>query len=111
MPPAPPVITDILGETTLNGSDLANLTCEANGKPTPNITWTRVSDSGPVKFPFIISKQDEGLYRCTADNGIGNLTSRHVYITIQCKLKLSINNKLVNSAEIMVAGSYLQCRW
>ena len=44
-----------------------------------------MSDNSPVKFPFTISKQDEGLYRCTADNGISNSNSRDVSITVQCE--------------------------
>lgn len=70
----------------MNDSDIVNLICKAGGKPTPNITWTRVSDNSSVTFPFTISgKQDEGQYRCTADNGIGNPARRDVFVTVQCE--------------------------
>ena len=85
-PTAPSVISGILGEQTVNDTDLVNLTCKAGGKPTPNITWTRVSDNTSVTFPFTISgKQDEGLYKCTADNGIGNRARRDVFVSVQCE--------------------------
>jgi len=57
--------------------------------PAPSISWTRVSDNSSVSFPLTITgKQDEGGYRCTADNGIGNPASQVVYIIVESKLKL-----------------------
>jgi len=62
------------------------LNCSAKGIPTPNITWTRISDNSSVSFPLTITgKQDEGGYRCTADNGIGNPASKVVYIIVESK--------------------------
>ena len=74
------------GNQTLNGSDTLSLTCEADGNPTPNTNWTRVSNNKPVSFPLIISgKQDEGGYRCNASNGVGSPDSRIVYVFVQSK--------------------------
>jgi len=67
------------------------LNCSADGCPAPNITWTRLSDNTVVNFPLTISgKQDEGAYRCTAENGIGSPNSSDAYITVQSKTKLSL---------------------
>lgn len=73
----------------MNETDVVEPICSAEGMPTPIPSWTRVSDHSPVSFPLTITgKQDEGGYRCTAYNGIGNSTSQVVYIIVESKLKL-----------------------
>ena len=80
----PPEITDISNNQTMNEGDVLALHCTAYGDPTPKITWTRVSDNSVVKFPLTISgKQDEGAYKCTADNGVGNAANRTVNVFVQ----------------------------
>ena len=80
----PPEITDISNNQTKNEGDVLTLHCTAYGDPTPNITWTRVSDNSVVTFPLTISgKQDEGVYKCTADNGVGDAANRTVNVFIQ----------------------------
>jgi len=82
----PPHITYISGNQAVNEGDQVTLNCTADGKPTPNITWTRFSDNSSVTFPLTITgKQDEGKYRCTADNGIGSLSSSVVLVNVQSK--------------------------
>ena len=37
-------------------------------------------------MPLInITRQEEGGYRCTADNGVGSPDTKDVFITVQCK--------------------------
>ena len=36
----------------------------------------------------ITGKQDEGFYRCTANNGIGNAATAEVFITVQSKFDI-----------------------
>lgn len=80
----PANITHISGNQTANETEEVTLNCSAIGMPTPSITWTRVSDNSSVSFPLTITgKQDEGGYRCTADNGIGRPASQVVYITVE----------------------------
>jgi len=73
-------------DRTVNKGDLLSLNCTVDGYPAPNITWTRLSDNSVVIFPFTITgKQDEGTYRCTADNDFGNPASKDVIITLPSK--------------------------
>ena len=68
----------------MNETDVVTLSCSAEGVPTPSITWTRVSDNSSLSFPLIITgKEDEGGYRCTADNGVGNLATQIVYVFVE----------------------------
>ena len=78
-----PNIIFISGNQTLIKGDSVSLNCTADGYPTPSIAWTKVSDNSPVLFPLTITgKQNEGLYRCTADNGIGSPVAEEVAIIV-----------------------------
>ena len=62
------------------------LNCMAEGNPAPTVTWTKVADNSTVNFPLTITgKQDEGLYRCTAQNGVGSPATKDVHITVNCE--------------------------
>ena len=78
-----PEIISISDNQTVNKDDSVSLKCTANGYPTPTITWRKVSDNSPVSFPLTITgKQNEGLYKCIADNGVGSPLSEEVFITV-----------------------------
>ena len=62
------------------------LNCEAAvGNPEPRITWTKVSDNSVVTFPLVISRRDQGYFRCIADNGVGNPATKDVFVTVHCE--------------------------
>ena len=89
MLPDPPDIVDISNNQTVNESDTVNLTCEADANPRASINWTRVSDNSCVSFPLTITgKQDEGGYRCTAENSIQDPARKTVYITVESESKI-----------------------
>ena len=92
-------ITGISGEPTVLQGDNLQLTCEASGRPEPNITWTKEEPSNQGNIGVVqegklltitdINKTDAGNYTCTAYNGFGKLESRtvHVIVTSEYALK------------------------
>ena len=82
----PPNITHIIDDRIVNETDVVLLNCTADGNPPPKINWTRLADNITVsKVLNITGKQDEGLYRCTAENDVGNAATKDVNITVLCK--------------------------
>ena len=72
------------------------LSCNATGKPTPNISWTKVEDNGTDSAPLLpavdgkyvmsnIQRSANGTYRCTADNGVSAPVNRTVRVKVECK--------------------------
>ena len=83
---APPKIIHVSANQTVNEGDNVTLDCTADGNPSPIISWTKLCDNSVVTMPISgIRRQDEGGYRCTANNGIRNPVSGDVFITVQCE--------------------------
>ena len=66
------------------------LSCSANGTPSPNITWSKAGEANKTLSTASllslknISREQDGLYRCLADNGVGKAVAS-VRIVVQCK--------------------------
>ena len=94
----PTNITGIRGEpTVLEGSNL-QLSCEALGRPEPNITWTTekpgnhvntgVEQEGKVLTITNINRSNAGIFTCTAYNGFGKPEKRTDYVNVTCEFAL-----------------------
>ena len=85
----PPENIHTLGNQTVSQNDTIHLNCTADGIPAPNVSWTKLPENTPANFVLIITgKQDEGFYRCTADNGVRNAATTEIFITVQSKHNL-----------------------
>lgn len=69
--------------------------CRASGNPVPTVSWTRENDALPSgeKSVFGLSmviqhadRHSAGTYQCTADNGVGQVDTRHITLSVMCKL-------------------------
>ena len=86
------------------------LSCNATGKPTPNITWRRVACDGTVieKLPAVngvyvlnnTNRNSSGQYRCTASSRVG-ITDRTVNVTVRCKYFVEIQRSPKHVHEII----------
>ena len=75
---------------------MVTLSCNATGKPVPNITWTRVRENGTDsgELPSLdgfyvisnISRSSSGTYRCTASNGVGYPAYQTTEVIVASKL-------------------------
>ena len=92
----PPGIAYVSNNQVACEGSLVTLFCNATGKPTPNITWTKVEDNGTDSAPLLplvdgkyvlsnIQRSANGTYRCTADNGAGAPVNRTVSVKVECK--------------------------
>ena len=109
---APTITTPMEGEEFIitEGSD-GSITCTATGYPVPTVVWqnsdgsslsnVRLVSGSPVNISSTgvgnvssvsvelmvigVMRVDSGMYRCSANNGVGNHTIIDVALTVQCK--------------------------
>ena len=92
----PPGIANVSNDQVACEGSLVTLSCNATGKPTPNISWTKVEDNGTDSAPLLpavdgkyvmsnIQRSANGTYCCTADNGVGAPVNRTVRVKVECK--------------------------
>ncbi|XP_068734421.1 neural cell adhesion molecule 2-like [Montipora capricornis] len=107
----PPNITGISANQTVDEGNDLTLNCNTIGTPEPNTTWTRLQDYGVVSMPLTnIRRQDEGGYRCTASNGIGNPVYKDVFITVHYKPKVTgISTSVLQDTAIQGENVTLTC--
>ena len=89
----PPEIANVSSDQVVCEGAMVTLSCNATGKPTPSITWTRAFGNGTdsalvVDGKYVMSnimRSLNGTYRCTADNGVSGPVNRTVRVTVRCK--------------------------
>ena len=95
----PSEITSLSHDQVICVDSLVTLSCNATGKPTPTINWTKVEDDGTDSAPLLpvvggkyvlsnIQRSANGTYRCTAHNGVGDPVNRTVSVKVECKSSL-----------------------
>ena len=86
----PVKLTHVSCDQTVREGSNTTLFCEGTGKPTPNITLTRVLENGsdgeilPQLEFSNITRSASGTYRCTAQNGYETV-SQVFKVNVTCK--------------------------
>ena len=99
----PPNIANVSSDGVVCEGSMVTLSCNATGKPSPSITWTRAFNNGTDSAPLLpvvggkhvisnITRGSNGTYRCTADNGVDDPVNRTVTVTVRCKYLSSMYN-------------------
>ena len=91
-----PEIETVSGNHDVCEGSLVTLSCNAIGKPAPNITWTRVWENGTdseelpsINGYYVIrntSRSSNGTYRCTAFNGVGEPVNQTMEVIVGSKV-------------------------
>lgn len=86
-------IVDVTSDQDVCEDTKVTLSCNATGKPKPNITWSRVwengTDSGALQskdgyFSMDnIDSSSSGIYCCTAFNGVGEAVNQTVKVIVR----------------------------
>ena len=87
-----PIIATVDDILTTNGSFI-ELTCEADGIPTPNVTWQRIEDDSnatvSINSTYTITSAefgDEGDYVCVATSSAGTTSEIATLISVYYQL-------------------------
>lgn len=85
----PNITTSHSQRLTTSEGEKASLTCEATGKPAPNINWTRngvIVRTGSVYNTSVLMYSDNNAcYTCVAYNGIGDSKNATFCLNVHCK--------------------------
>lgn len=93
IPPAePPLVTIELQQQEVALGETVRIICQARGKPTPSVTWLHnarpLAQSSRHRLTSRalrisnVSSQDDGLYQCMAENGLGSSQASARLITV-----------------------------
>lgn len=95
--PVPPTWLEEPKNTEVIANGNVTILCQAYGFPSPSVTWIKkenpfdssinvdskiIIDKGKLTF-IKITKNDEGLYECTASNGIGIALKKTISLSIK----------------------------
>ena len=81
--------------------DNVSFHCAASGKPEPTITWTRNGqDVGKGEYLNITAQTNRNgsVYKCTADNGVGQPASATATLTVKALGMSILGYKYIHEA-------------
>lgn len=97
--PVPPLFVSTPTSIAVEENQNVTFACLARGLPLPNITWSKIGGSLPVKAVVTeqgslllleVLPEDSGNYSCTASNLAGEITSPAVELVVHLTLMFTI---------------------
>uniref|UniRef100_A0A3Q2PP65 BOC cell adhesion associated, oncogene regulated n=1 Tax=Fundulus heteroclitus TaxID=8078 RepID=A0A3Q2PP65_FUNHE len=92
----PPLVTVELQQQEVAYGETVRIICQARGKPSPSVMWLhnarRLTPSSRHRLTSRVlrisnvSSQDDGLYQCMAENGLGSAQASARLITVSTRL-------------------------
>uniref|UniRef100_A0A8C4NMN1 Ig-like domain-containing protein n=1 Tax=Eptatretus burgeri TaxID=7764 RepID=A0A8C4NMN1_EPTBU len=83
--PVPPQITKVSGEQTVSEGADVTMTCQAEGRPEPVVTWRHLQPpDGEVLHLESVSRDQAGEYECLASNEAGPPATRRLQFNVNC---------------------------
>ncbi|MCL4146466.1 UNVERIFIED_CONTAM: hypothetical protein GTU68_061653 [Idotea baltica] len=95
-------------EQRVNKGESATVECQAKGNPEPVITWSRESGHLPSGlkqeegYSMTLENVDrhvEGVYTCTADNGVGEAVSASMKIVVEYPPEITTEKAIIRTGE------------
>lgn len=90
-----PLFNHTQSNVTIKESSSVMLHCNATGNPTPAIHWsyiknglTKKTSNGESLFLSDMRRNESGIYRCIASNGVGSPAFSDAFVDVQCKQTL-----------------------
>ena len=72
-----------------------SIKCGASGNPKPQVTWSKLNEmevmgSGEVMELSEVTRHHEGVYQCSASNGVGAKATARINLRVLRKFSFSI---------------------
>ncbi|XP_046676056.1 nephrin isoform X1 [Homalodisca vitripennis] len=120
----PATVVAVSEKVVVGESDVAQLWCRVEGNPLSgvHVTWKRdnynIAERSEVSFKnntsFLIihrpTKEDIGTFRCVANNGLTNQSSKDAYLVVKHKPEMDLSPHLAKAASNSGDNGRLICR-
>ena len=83
------------GNVVVKKGSSVTIKCLASGNPRPEVTWSKVNEvdvvgRGEIMELTKVTRHHEGVYQCTASNGVGNKAVNQINLRVLRKFQPKI---------------------